>query len=102
LEKVDELKRGPFEADLAVPDGSLERVSYTYDELDQEYNRLKERKSSLLAERVRLLHDATALRRERDAYLAENLDGLTEVQMRALQRKIAASPAIWVSGSPSI
>jgi cytochrome c551/c552 len=93
LEKVDELKRGPFEADLAVPDGSLERVSYTYDELDQEYNRLKERKSSLLAERVRLLHDATALRRERDAYLADDLVDRCESCHLGVREPIDLTPA---------
>ena len=88
LEQAERIKRGPFEARLPVPDGTLERVKYNYDELDTEYNRLKARKSSLMAERVKLLEHATALRKERDAYIQEHLVGLTEQQMRALLRKM--------------
>lgn len=88
LEEVEEVKGGPFEADLPVPDGTVEKARFTYDELEEEYNRLKERKAFLLAERVRLLETATALRRERNAYLEENLLGLNEQQLRGLLRKM--------------
>jgi cytochrome c551/c552 len=88
LEEVQEVKQGPFEATLPVPDGSQETVRYTYGQLEEEYNRLKERRSSLLSERVRLLERANKLRRERATLIEENLEGLTAEQLGALKRKM--------------
>jgi mono/diheme cytochrome c family protein len=88
LQHVDEVRRGPFVAEgLPTPDGRLETQKYDYDELEGEYNRLKDRKAYLTTERVKLLENATALRKQRDAYIQDNLVGLTAQQMRGLQRK---------------
>ena len=91
LEKVEETKQGPFRATLPVPDGTVERINFTYDELEKEYNRLKERKAELLVQRVEVLAPATALRKQRDAYLEERLPGLNEQQLRGLLAKTEAS-----------
>ena len=88
LKKVEETKRGPFRATLPVPDGTVETINFTYDELDKEYSRLKERKAELLVQRVEVLAPATALRKQRDAYLEEHLPGLNEQQLRGLLRKM--------------
>jgi cytochrome c551/c552 len=85
--KIDEAKKGPFKADLPVPDGSTETVSYDYEQLNREYNRLKAEKGSLLTKRLGILAEATRLRAERDAYMKQHLEGLSEQQLRNLMRK---------------
>jgi cytochrome c551/c552 len=85
--KIDEAKKGPFKATLPVPDGTVEKVSYDYDELIGAYNGLKDEKGDLIGKRVALLREATRIRAERDAYLKEHLDGLTEQQLRSLEQK---------------
>ncbi|MGH9805513.1 MAG: hypothetical protein ACRD4D_10115, partial [Candidatus Acidiferrales bacterium] len=88
LEEAEKAKRKIRRTRLPQLDGSLQSVEYDYDKLNAEYARLKERKSALLAERVRVLEPATALRRQRDDYLEKNLVGLSEQQLRALLRKM--------------
>src|SRR3972149_2278380 len=51
LRKIEEAKQGPFRATLPVPDGTVETINFTYDELEKEYSRLKERKAELLGQR---------------------------------------------------
>ena len=87
LRKIEEAKQGPFRATLPVPDGTVETINFTYDELEKEYNRLKERKAELLVQRVEVLAQATLLRKQRVAYLEEHLPGLNEQQLRGLLRK---------------
>lgn len=88
LEEIERVKQGPFRARLPVPDGTVETINYTFDQLEEEYNRLKQRKASLIADRAGALEEATAWRRQRDAYLQEHLVGLTEQQMRGLGRGV--------------
>lgn len=87
---LEEAKKGPFRARVPAADGSgrIERVSFTYDQLEQEYSGRKERKAKLLAERADLLRAPTELRAQRDTYLKENLTGLTEEQIAGLLRKM--------------
>lgn len=88
LQRIEKVKQGPFRATLPVPDGTTESLKFTYDELEAEYNRLKDRKASLLAGRVKLLERSTELRHRREAYLQDHLSGLTEEQIRGLLRKM--------------
>ncbi len=88
LEEVEREKQRPIEARLPVPDGTIETVRYTYDQLETEYNRLKERRSFLLADRVKLLERANSLRRQQAQFIEENMEGLTEEQLRTLLRSV--------------
>ncbi len=89
---MEEYKKGPFKAKAPAMDGSgrIERVSYSYDQLEQEYNGLKDRKAKLLAERADLTRRPGELRAQRDSYLKENLSGLNQEQISALLRKVEA------------
>ena len=92
LERVEKLKQKVQAVDLPVPDGTTETLRFNYGQLEEDYNRLKDRKAFLLSERVKILARYTELRRERDSYLAEHLVGLTEVQMRGVLNRVQNSP----------
>ncbi len=87
---IEEYKKGPFRAKVPAADGSgrTERVTFAYEQLEQEYNGLKQRKAGLLAERVELTRRPNELRAQRDAYLKDHLEGLNEEQIAALIRKM--------------
>jgi cytochrome c551/c552 len=92
LEDVEEIKKrvstvDPF-ADTAC---AAAKDTFLYPELEAEYNGVKERKAALLADRARLLERASELRRQRDAYLADKLGGLSSVQLQGLLRKVKNS-----------
>ena len=83
--EIEEAKKGPFEVTLPGSNGQAQEVSYNYDEIQGEFNRLQARRAELLGERAEALADATELRRKRTTYLRENLVGLGVEQMRGLQ-----------------
>lgn len=64
----------------------LEQVEMRYDELEQEFNRLKDRKAELVTQRAAALEEADALRKQLDAYFNEKLAGLTAQQLQGLLR----------------
>lgn len=87
---LDDIKRGPFELELPLLDGSnnKEKVRYTFDQLSAEFERLKGMKADLLAQRVELLKHASDLHKERDAYLDDRMTGLTASQVSSLITKM--------------
>lgn len=87
---LEEAKKGPFRARLPAADGPgrMERKSFTYDQLEQEYNGMKDRKAKLLAERAELMRLPSELRNQRDTFVKENLVGLNEEQIAGLLRKM--------------
>ena len=90
--EVEEVKQHPVEVELPVPDGTTENRSFTYDELESEYDRLKERKAELIAQRVHLLKPANELRAQRDTYLEDNLVGLSPQALEGILRRLNDFP----------
>lgn len=87
--EVEKTKKGPFRVTLPAGDGDkVQKVSYGYDQLEEQYNGLKERKAKLIAERTAVLEKATELRKKRDAYLQDHMPGLTKEQIDGLIRKL--------------
>lgn len=92
LARAEKIKQGPFVARLPVPDGTMETVRYDYVQLEDEYNRLKERKSFLTTELVRVRERVNSLQQERNAFLSERLVGLTKAQIDGLLAKMSNFP----------
>jgi cytochrome c2 len=69
------------------PDGS--RKQFTFDHLEEEYNRLREEKARLSAQLGELLKPVNEARTQRDDYLKEHLVSLTPEQIAGLQKKTA-------------
>lgn len=91
LEKdLAEIKKGPFTLKLPPLDdsGKEEKASFTFDQLEKEFDRLKGRKADLLAQRVEALRLANDLRRKMDAYVEDRLAGLTPQQVNSLITKM--------------
>ncbi|MBI4462619.1 MAG: c-type cytochrome [Acidobacteria bacterium] len=86
--EIEEVKRGPFQVRLPQADGTLQTANFTYEELEGEFNRLKDQKAQLLTQRAELLAEANRLRRERDTYLNDHLVGLAEQQLDGLTRQM--------------
>jgi cytochrome c551/c552 len=88
-EDIDGVRQRVLEVDLPATNGTPgESKEYRFPELDAELNRIKARKAELQGRRIELLARATELRRQRDTYLREHLAGLTEEQMRGVQRNV--------------
>ncbi len=86
--RIEEFKKGPFTGKVPSGGGNTERVSYDYDQLQAEFERLKTRKSELLGQQAGLNRPAQELRNKRDTYLAEQLGGLNKEQMQGLRGKM--------------
>jgi len=65
-----------------------EKLSYNYDQMEKEYNRLKDRKNDLLSQQAALLRPSSEARKRRDDYMADQLVGLTRQQMQGLIDKM--------------
>ena len=85
---LEQARQEKWPARLPAGDGKIERVSLTYDELEREFNELKDRRAKLQAERAELLRRPSELRAQRDAYLKENLVGLNEEGIAGLLRNM--------------
>ncbi|MGC2324197.1 MAG: cytochrome c, partial [Terriglobales bacterium] len=72
---------------VKFPDGS--RKDFNFDQLEEEYNRLREEKAKLNADLGDLLKPVTEARTKRDDYLKEHLVSLTPEQIAGLQKKTA-------------
>ncbi len=86
-EELEELRRGPYNVTMPViGDGAQgedaqEEKSYTYKQMEEEFDHLKREQGRLQARRVEFLSRPTALRRERDNYVKLHLTGLTAQQV---------------------
>jgi cytochrome c551/c552 len=68
--------------------GGEEELSLNYEQLEKEYNRLKDRKNELLSEQAGILRPVSELRKKRDEYMSDQLVGLTRQQMQGLIDKM--------------
>jgi hypothetical protein len=83
---VEEIKNDPVEVEMpAAPDSDRKREEkFNYAQLEERYNSLKDRKAKLLVERAELLKESDELARRRDAYLKDNVIGLSAEQIDKL------------------
>ncbi len=87
LRAVQQAKEETREVSLpTLKDGSPEQVKLRYEELEQEFNRLKDSKAELVARRAAVLEEADALRKQLDDYFRDKLAGLTAQQLQGLLR----------------
>ena len=88
--KVDEVEAGPFELSLPAAGGKIDRVSFNYSQMENEYNHHKDLKAQLLAQRAEVTKRSAELRQQEETYLKEHLNGLTGQQIDGLLRKLDA------------
>src|SRR5271167_2954437 len=86
---LDNYRRGPFE--FEAPDlhdgGKIKRVSFNYQQLQDEFKALQDEKAKLLVQKAEILRPASELRNKRDAYLKERLSDLSPEQLQGLVKK---------------
>jgi len=86
---LERYEAGPFEVALpTLPDGRLARDRYTFKQMEEEFNRVQLDKATLLEEKSALLRPVSELRKKRDAYVEDHLNGLTVEQLRGLLKKL--------------
>jgi cytochrome c551/c552 len=84
---------GPFELALpSLPDGRRVNGSYTFQQLQEEFNQVQLDKAKMLEEKSAVLRPVSELRKKRDAYLTDHLNGLTAEQLRGLLKKEEEAP----------
>jgi len=82
---LDGYKKQQFAVEF--PDGSKKK--FNFDQLEEEYNRLREEKAKLNADLGELLKPVNEAKAQRDDYLKEHLVSLTPEQIAGLQKKTA-------------
>ena len=85
---LEQARQEKWPARLPDGNGRIEQLSLTYEELEREFNKLKDRRAKLQAERAELLRRPNELRAQRDAYLKDNLVGLDKQQIAGLLRNM--------------
>ncbi|MGO8814517.1 MAG: hypothetical protein ACLQVG_07580, partial [Terriglobia bacterium] len=91
--KLAKYAAGPFELVLpSLPDGRRVKGTYTFQQLQEEFNRVQLDKAEMLEEKSALLRPVSELRKKRDSYLADHLDGLTDEQLRGLVKTAEDAP----------
>ena len=88
--KIDGIMQRVIELDVVADDGSgnTETLTTTFSQLEAEFERLRNLRAELQAERVTLLGPAQEIRAKRDAYLSERMTGLTAQQVDGLISKM--------------
>jgi cytochrome c551/c552 len=89
-EKINQVKARVVNLALPSDDGSgnTEQVSMNYEQLDAEGARLRALRADLQGRQVAVTAPVTAAQQKRDAYLQENLFGLTATQVDGLIAKM--------------
>lgn len=87
---ISKFEQKPRAVKLPALDGSgkFEKVSFTYPQLEEEFNRLGQEKARLLAQQAEILRPISELRKKHDDYVQEHLDGLTPAQLQGLKAKM--------------
>jgi cytochrome c551/c552 len=87
-EDLDALRAGPYVVEVPEPDGSLLENSYTYGELEEEFNSLKALQGDLQGRTVELLRRPSELRQDLNNYAGARLTSVTEVQVEGLLTRL--------------
>jgi len=86
---LEKYQGGPFK--FEAPDlqdgGKVKRVSFNFQQLQDEFKALQDEKAKLLVDKAEVLRPASELRNKRDAYLKEHLSDLSPEQLRGLLMK---------------
>jgi len=91
-EDLEELRTGPYLIEVPEPDGTRVEKSYTFGDLEEEFNDLKELQGELQGRTVELLRRPTQLRRELNTYANARLTSITEAQVEGLQTRLDSFP----------
>ena len=88
-EDLEKFRKGPFRLRLPALDasGKIEDVNFTYDQMEEEFNHLREQKAKLLTQKVEVLRPVSDLRHETQAYVQDHLNGLGASQLKGLLNK---------------
>ena len=91
---LDKFRKGPFK--FTIPPlksgGKADEVSYTFEQLEEEFNRLREQKAALLTRKAEVLRPLSDVRREAQTYIQDHLNGLGPDQLKGLLSKAHALP----------
>jgi mono/diheme cytochrome c family protein len=89
--KIEELRKTKERLDLTRQDGSgrKERVELDFDQMEAEYNKLKDRRAQLQAELIRITAPEKAAQEKLAAYVRDQMTGLTREQIQGLIDKMA-------------
>jgi cytochrome c2 len=87
---IEKKKQEKIQFKMTGEDGKEQAMSPTFPELEDLYNKLRDDKARLLAERVQITQPVEAARKKRDEYLQDHLFGLTEDQVAKLEEKAAS------------
>ncbi len=92
---IEEVRKERHDLDLVKADGSggVERQEWDFAEMEREYDRLKQRRAELQTEVIRASAPVSALERQRDAYVKEQMTGLTREQIQGLLNKMDQFPS---------
>ena len=90
---LTEFMRGPFRLELPALDGSgkVEKARFSYEQLEEEFNRLRDEKARLLSQKADMLRPLSELRAQRDSYVRDHLSGLGAEQLQGLLNKTRLS-----------
>ena len=90
--ELDQFKQGPFVVRMPNPDGKgIDKKSYNYDQLQEEFARLQSVKGDLVTQQASLVRPVSELRNKLSGYFKNHLVGLTSDQMQGLLTKTADS-----------
>jgi cytochrome c2 len=87
---IEKKKQEKIQFKMTGEDGKEQAMSPTFPELEDLYNKLRDDKARLLAERVQITQPVETARKKRDEYLQDHLFGLTEDQVAKLEEKAAS------------
>lgn len=87
-EDLQRLREGPYTVEIPEPDGSLVEKSYSYGEMEEEFNALKVKQGELQARTVELVRPSTQLRRELNTFASARLTSVTEAQVEGLLTRL--------------
>jgi len=87
---IEELRKAKESLDLARTDGSgrKERVELTFDQMEQEYNKLKDRRGQLQGELIKVTAPEKEAQQKLAAFMRDQLTGLTRDQIQGLVDKM--------------
>jgi len=88
--EIEQIKSRPIRISLHGADGGVERVSFNFTKLEEEFNALQQRKAELATRRGELERPVGELRAKLDVFMKDRMTGLTEVQVEGLLNKMSS------------
>jgi mono/diheme cytochrome c family protein len=84
--EIEKVRKTRYSLKLTKADGSgaTEKVSWDFDQMEAEFNRLRDRRAELQAQQIKISAPVTALQQKLDQYVKEQMTGLTREQIQGL------------------